>query len=102
MGPIFGAEERVPGAWSLVIFYGDFTRRDWSFPGGPAIKIRGGALTHGRRLLGSKLVSNSMQANLVICQGHVSNRQFPISNLAVLDDIGDLCKRDLRGPTLCW
>jgi hypothetical protein len=58
MGPIFGAEERVPGAWSLEIFHGVFTRRDWRFPGGRAIKIRGGALTHGRRLLGSKLVSN--------------------------------------------
>ena len=41
-----------------MIFYGDFTRRDWSFPGGRAIKIRGGALTHGRRLLGSKRVSD--------------------------------------------
>jgi hypothetical protein len=56
--PIFSAEDGVLSAWSLDIFYGVFTRRDWRFPGGPAIKIRGGALTHGRRLLGSKLVSN--------------------------------------------
>ena len=39
-----------------------------------------------------------MQANLVFCQGHVFIRQCPITNLAVLDDIGDLCKRNLRGP----
>ena len=94
----FCAEDGVLNAWSLDIFYGVFTRRDWRFPGGPAIKIRGGALTHGRRLLGSKLVSNSMQANLVVCQGHISKRQLPIRDLAVMDDIGDLCKRNFKGP----
>ena len=94
----FCAEDGVLNAWSLDVFYDDFTRRDWSFPGGAAIEIRGAALTHGRRLLGSKLVSNSMQANLVLCQGHVFIRQFPITNLAALDDIGGLCKRDLRAP----
>jgi hypothetical protein len=55
----FCAEDGVLNAWSLDdIFYSDFTRRDSSFLGGPAIKIRGGALTHGRRLLGSKRVSD--------------------------------------------
>ena len=57
----FCAEDGVYGilnAWSLDIFYGVFTRRDSSFPGGPAIKIRGPALTHGRWLLGSKRVSD--------------------------------------------
>ena len=63
-----------------MIFYGDFTRRDWSFPGGRAIKIRGGALTHGRRLLGSKRVSDLMQAILVVGQGQVFIRQFPVPN----------------------
>ena len=98
MGPIFGAKARVPGAWSVEIFHGVFTRRDWRFPGGPAIKIRGGALTHGRRLLGSKRVSDFMLVLPVICPCHVFIRQFPITNLAALDDIGDLCKRNLRGP----
>ena len=80
-----------------MIFYGDFTRRDWSFPGGCAIEMRGGALTHGRRLLGSKRVSDFMHALPVIWRIHIFNRQFPITNLAVLDDRGDLCKRNLRG-----
>ena len=102
MEPIFGAEERVPGAWSLVIFYGDFTRRDWSFPEGPAIKTRGAALTHGLRLLGSKRVSNSMGVLTVFWPCHVCIRQFPISDLAGLDKIGGLCKQDLSPPRLCW
>jgi hypothetical protein len=46
----------------------------------------GGALTHGRRLLGSKRVSDFMQAMLVVGQGQVFIRQFPITDLAVLDD----------------
>ena len=100
--PIFSAEERVLNAWSLEIFYGDFTRRDWSFPGGCAIEMRGGALTHGHQLLGSKRVSNSMQTILVVGQGQVFIRQFPITDLAFLDDIGDLCKQDLMPPRLCW
>jgi hypothetical protein len=99
---VFSAEDGVLSAWSLEIFYGDFTRRDWSFPGGRAIKIRGGALTHGRRLLGSKWVSDFMHVLPVVWRIHIFNRQFPIADLAVMDDIGDLCKRDLRGPTLCW
>ena len=63
-----------------------------------AIEIRGAALTHGRRLLGSKRVSDFMQVLAVFCQGHVFIRQFPITNLAALDDIGGLCKRDSRAP----
>ena len=66
MGPIFGAEERVPGAWSLEIFYGEFARRDWGFPEGCGAKSGGGVRTHGRRLLGSKRVSDFMQAILVV------------------------------------
>ena len=98
MGPIFGAEERLPGAWSLDIFHGVFTRRDRRFPGGRAIKIRGGALTHGRRLLGSKRVSDFMGVLPFVWPGHVFIRQLPITNLAALDDRGGLCKRDLRAP----
>jgi hypothetical protein len=74
------------------MFYGDFTRRDSSFPGGAAIEIRVAALTHGRRLLKSKRVSDFMHALPFIWRIHVSNRRFPISDLAALDDIGDLCK----------
>jgi hypothetical protein len=96
--PIFSAEDGVLSAWSLEIFYGVFTRRDSSFPGGPAIEIRVPALTHGRRLLGSKRVSDFMHALPVVWRIHISNRQFPITTLAALDDIGDLCKRNLRGP----
>jgi hypothetical protein len=39
-----------------------------------------------------------MQAHLVFCQGHVFIRHFSISDLAALDDIGDLCKRNFKGP----
>ena len=98
----FCAEDGVLNAWSLDILYGVFTRRDWRFPGGPAIKIRGPALTHGRRLLGSKRVSDFMHALPVVWRIHISNRQFPISDLAGLDGIGDLCKQDLSPPRLCW
>jgi hypothetical protein len=76
----FSAEERVLSAWSFEIFYGEFARRDWGFLGGEAIEIRGGALTHGRRLLGSKRVSDLMQAILVVGQGQVFIRQFPVPN----------------------
>ena len=62
----FCAEDGVLNAWSLDIFYGVFSRRDWSSPGGCAIEMRGGVLTHGRRLLGSKRVSDFMQAILVV------------------------------------
>ena len=34
----------------------------------------------------------------VIWRIQIFNRQFPIANLAVMDDIGDLCKQDLKGP----
>ena len=81
-----------------MIFYGDFTRRDWSFPGSAVAKSGSAVRTHGRRLLGSKLVRNSMHALPFVWRIHISNRQFPITNLAALDDIGDLCKRNLRGP----
>jgi hypothetical protein len=63
--PIFSAEDGVLNAWSLEIFYGNFTRRDWDFPGGCGAKSGGGVRTHGRRLLGSKRVSDFMQAMLV-------------------------------------
>jgi hypothetical protein len=39
-----------------------------------------------------------MQAILVFWRGHVFIRQFPISDLAGLDKIGGLCKRNLKGP----
>ena len=97
----FSAEDGVLIAWSLEIFYGEFARRDWRFLGGAAIEIRGAALTHGRRLLGSKRVSDFMHALPFIWRIHISNRQLPISDLAGLDDIGDLCKQDLRPPRLC-
>ena len=100
--PIFSAEDGVLNAWSLEIFYGEFTRRDWSFPGGCAIEMGGGALTHGRRLLGSKRVSDFHAGHARHLTGPNFYSPFPIADLAVMDDIGDLCKRDLRGPTLCW
>ena len=39
-----------------------------------------------------------MHAILVVWRAHVFIRQFPISDLAGLDKIGGLCKRDLRAP----
>jgi hypothetical protein len=39
-----------------------------------------------------------MHALPFVWPNHISKRHIPIRDLAVLDDKGDLCKRNLRGP----
>ena len=39
-----------------------------------------------------------MQALVVVWRIQILNRQFPITGVSLLDQIGDLCKRNFKDP----